>query len=89
MATSSTSFVAGRSGNPSGRAPRVVEDATQSVLVRLFDAEAEQRVILAMIAAACGGDVAAFKALYERKYGRVVDKIEEKSETIIRVEYGD
>ena len=82
-------FLPGQSGNPAGRAPRVVEDATQSVLARLFDAEAEQRVILAMIAAACDGDVAAFKALYERKYGRVKDIIEEKSEVTVHVVYAD
>ena len=49
----------------------------------------EERVILALIEAAAGGDVAAFKALYERKYGRVKDVVEEKVETVIRVEYAD
>jgi hypothetical protein len=63
-------FQPGQSGNPKGRAPRVVEDARQSVLARLFDVAAEERVIRAMIEAAASGDVAAFKALYERKYGQ-------------------
>jgi hypothetical protein len=82
-------FQPGQSGNPAGRKPRVVEDAELSLLARLFDAEAEQRVIRAMIEAAVGGDVAAFKALYERKYGRVKDIVEEKSEVTVRVEYAD
>ena len=84
-----TQFQPGQSGNPAGRKPRVVEDAEQSLLSRLFDAEAEQRVIRAMIEAAVAGDVAAFKALYERKYGKVKDIVEEKSEVVVRVVYAD
>ena len=82
-------FQPGQSGNPKGRAPRVVEAAELSVLARLFDEAAEERVILAMIEAACGGDVAAFKALYERKYGKVKEVVEEKGETIVHVVYQD
>lgn len=82
-------FQPGQSGNPAGRKPRVVEDAELSLLARLFDAFAEEQVIRAMITAACGGDVQAFKALYERKYGRVKDIIEEKAEITVRVEYAD
>jgi hypothetical protein len=82
-------FQPGQSGNPKGRKPRVVEDAQRSVLERLFDASAEERVILAMIEAAASGDVAAFKALYERKYGKVKDVVEAQTETVIRVEYAE
>jgi hypothetical protein len=82
-------FQPGQSGNPAGRKPRVVEDAELSVLTRLFDTAAEEIVIMAMINAAANGDVAAFKALYERKYGRVKDVVEEKSEITIKVEYAD
>ncbi len=82
-------FQPGISGNPAGRKPRVVEDAELSVLARLFDVAAEEIVIMAMITAASLGDVAAFKALYERKHGKVKDVIEEKSDITVRVEYGD
>jgi len=83
-------FQPGQSGNPKGRSPRVVEDARLSVVARLFDEAAEERAILAMIAAVCeNGDVAAFKALMERKHGKVPDKIDKDIETVIRVEFAD
>jgi len=82
-------FKPGQSGNPRGRKPRIVEDAGRGLLARLFDAAAEERVIRAMIEAAASGDVSAYRALDERKHGKVTDKIEEKSETVIRVEYVD
>lgn len=83
-------FQPGQSGNPKGRAPRVVEDARLSVVARLFDEKAEEKAILAMIAAVCeNSDVAAFKALMERKHGRVKDVVEEKSEVTVRVVYAD
>ena len=80
-------FQPGQSGNPKGRAPRVVENARRSVLLELFDERAERRVITGMIEAAAGGDVGAFKALYERKYGKVKDVVEEKNEVVVTVEY--
>ncbi len=82
-------FVKGQSGNPAGRAPRVVENAQRSVLLELFDERAERRVIAGMIEAAAGGDVGAFKALYERKYGKVKDVVEEKNEVVVTVEYAE
>lgn len=53
----------------------------------LFGRRAERRVITGMIEAAAGGDVGAFKALYERKYGKVKDVVEEKNEVVVTVEY--
>ena len=82
-------FEKGKSGNPAGRAPRVVEAAQRSVLLDLFDENAERRVIRGMIEAAAGGDVGAFKALYERKYGKVKDIELEKNEVVVTVEYAD
>lgn len=82
-------FVKGQSGNPAGRAPRVVEDEQRSVLLQLFDERAERRVIMGMIEAAADGDVAAFKALYERKYGKVKDIEPEKHDVVVRVEYSE
>lgn len=81
-------FVKGQSGNPAGRKPKVREDAEQSILLRCFDAKAEQAVINAMIAAATEGSVAAAKFLYERKYGKVMAPVEEPdTEQKIVVEY--
>lgn len=82
-------FQPGTSGNPAGRKPRVVEDAERSLVGRVFDDAAEMRAIAAMAALACEGDVAAFKALMERKHGKVKDVVEKDIETIIRVEYAD
>ena len=82
-------FEKGKSGNPAGRAPRVVENAQRSVLLEMFDENAERRVIAGMIEAAADGDVGAFKALYERKYGKVKDIEPEKNETVVTVEYAD
>ncbi|KPV51006.1 hypothetical protein SE17_23685 [Kouleothrix aurantiaca] len=82
-------FVKGESGNPRGRAPRLVENAQRSVLLEMFDENAERRVIRGMIEAAADGDVGAFKALYERKYGKVKDIEPEKNEVTVTVEYAE
>lgn len=70
-------FQPGQSGNPKGRKPRQVEDQAASVLVRVFDDAAEERVIQAMIGVACDPDargaVSAARFLFERKYGKVPD----------------
>lgn len=80
-------FVKGKSGNPLGRPPRLVEDAQKSVLDQLFDARAEAQAIQAMISAACDGDVAAFKALMDRKYGKVGAPAEQETVTTVLVRY--
>ena len=80
-------FQKGQSGNPHGRPPKAVEDAKKSVLDRLFDEDAETAVIRAMIRAASDGDVQAFKALYERKYGKVTAPQEQDTVTEVVVSY--
>jgi hypothetical protein len=80
-------FQKGQSGNPRGRPSRSVEDAKKSVLDRLFDATAEEAVIRAMISKASEGDVGAFRALYERKYGKVTAPQEQETVTEVVVTY--
>lgn len=76
-------FKPGQSGNPAGRPPRAVEDAQQSVLLDLFDEAAERAVVANMIAnAKRKGIMAAPSAinaatwLWDRKYGKVTEKID-------------
>lgn len=69
-------FQPGQSGNPAGRPPKAVEDARQSVLLRLFNEQAETATVKAMIREAKRGNVAAFKELMDRKYGKVKDQVE-------------
>lgn len=69
-------FQKGQSGNPKGRPRRVVEDAKQSVLTTLFDEAAERDVVKAMIEGAKRRDVAAATWLWDRKYGKVKEKVE-------------
>ncbi len=62
-----------------GRPRKIVEDAKTSVLLELFDAEAETRVVLNMIAIASDRDrsaVAAATWLWDRVYGPVKTKTE-------------
>ena len=84
-------FQPGQSGNPSGRPARAVEEARLSVLARIFDEAAEERVILAQIMLACDpdrkGSNAAAKWLFDRKYGPVRQVEEADRETVIRVVY--
>ena len=80
-------FVKGQSGNSKGRPPKAVEDAKKSVLDRLFNEAAEEQMIRAMISRAADGDVAAFRALWERKYGRVSVPVETDTKTEVVVTY--
>ena len=68
MATSGTH---GGARPGAGRKPKIVEDAQQSVLARVFNEKEEELSVKAMIRQAKKGDVAAFNTLMDRKYGKV------------------
>jgi hypothetical protein len=72
-----------------GRKPKVVEDAQQSILLAEFNADEERLAVRAVITRAKRGDVAAFKELMDRKYGKVKEHVEQVGEMIIRYEYVD
>jgi len=88
-------FQPGNPGGP-GRPPKAVEDAQHSVLLELFN-EAEERAIVAnMIAnAKRRGPLAATAAisaatwLWDRKYGKVKDQVEQSGGLTIKVVYAD
>jgi hypothetical protein len=77
-------FQPGNPGGP-GRPPKVVEDAKQSVLQRLFDESAEVAVVKAQIRKAKQGDTAAASWLWDRKYGKVKEVVEQQGGLTIRV----
>jgi hypothetical protein len=73
-----------------GRKPKPVEDAQHSVLLTLFDADAERRVVLNLIELASTPNpaaVSAAKELFDRKYGIVKDTVETSGDVLIRVRY--
>lgn len=66
-----------------GRPKKIIEDATQSLLLELFDDKAEAKVIRAQIREAEKGSTFAATWLWDRKYGKVKDHIDH--EMIVRV----
>jgi hypothetical protein len=64
-----------------GRPHKAVEDATQSILLELFDERAERQIVEAMIkravwSASDSASVSAATWLWDRKYGKVTEKTE-------------
>lgn len=79
-----------RSGT--GRKPKIVESAEHSVLLEIFDAEAERQVVAAQIRIAVTGGMGSTAAatwLWDRKYGKVKDQVEQSGDIIIRVKYDE
>jgi hypothetical protein len=75
-----------------GRKPKAVEDQSQSVLAELFDKEAERLVVANMLALASTDNKQAVGAatwLWDRKYGKVKEKVEHDGGLTIRVEYAE
>jgi hypothetical protein len=72
-----------------GRKPKVVEDAQTSVLFELFDEKAERAVILAQIRVAKRGDTTAATWLWDRKYGKVKDRVDQHTTLRIVIEDDD
>ena len=81
-------FQKGNPGGP-GRPPKPVEDARQSVLLRLFNEAAEEAVVKAQLREAKKGDTAAATWLWDRKYGKVRGHIEQSGIVRYIVEYAD
>ena len=73
-----------------GRKRKIVEDASQSILAQVFDAVAERKVVLAMIDAAIQDrSVSAATWLYDRKFGKVKDQVEQSGGLKIQFIYDD
>ena len=81
-------FQQGNPGGP-GRPPKIVEEAKQSVLLRLFDESAEIMVVKGQIKEAKKGNSVAATWLWDRKYGKVKDVQEHSGGLTVRVVYVD
>lgn len=79
-----------------GRPPKVVEDAKRSILLDLFDEQTERAIVQNMIAnakrkglSAAPSATAAATWLWDRKYGKVKDQVEQSGGFTIKVVYAD
>ena len=89
-------FEKGQSGNPSGRPPKAIEDAARSVLLELFNEKEERAIVANMLANAKRKGVAAAPSatsaatwLWDRKYGRVKEQVEQSGGLTIKVVYAE
>lgn len=82
-------FIKGQSGNPNGRPPKIVEDAQHSVLNEIFNETEERAVVKAQVRQAKKGDTTAATWLWDRKYGKLKDRVAQSGELVIRYEYVD
>ena len=81
-------FEKGNPGGP-GRPPKPVEDAKHSVLLDLFNEQEERAVVKAQIREAKKGNTTAATWLWDRKYGKVKEQVEQSGGLTIRVVYVD
>lgn len=71
----------GAKGRPTARH----EERHQMVLLAVFDEQAERAATLAMVRQAKKGNVAAFKELMDRKYGKVSENVDHGGTVVIQI----
>ncbi len=88
-------FQKGWSGGP-GRPPKAVENEARSVLLELFNEKEERAIVANMISNAKRKGVQAASSatsaatwLWDRKYGRVKEQVEQSGGLTIKVVYAD
>jgi len=77
-------FQKGWKGGP-GRPPQKKEDGERMTLLTVFDEAAERAATLAMVRQAKKGNVAAFKELMDRKYGKVSENVDHGGTVVIQI----
>lgn len=88
-------FQQGNPGGP-GRPPKAIEDATRSVLLELFNEKEERAIVANMIVNAKRKGVQAAPSatsaatwLWDRKYGRIKEQVEQSGGLTIKVVYAE